>query len=440
MFTRKKAQRWVLILLVCVLFIGLFSSTAYAASGSFWKYNGVELPALPLDYVSYPYACISKYNGSEADSVLYRLVFYDKISRISVGWGTTEITAPAGTQYKGYFIGRDDLTAWQYMERWSGTTTGTATFIMPVSGGQWSFVWSNVDLYNSDGNMVHSGSEPDQTVFPATPQFRVNLPKNYVYQYGMDELAAVLYVDAYITDDNGQLQYTWQKYVNGAWLDLEQYGHSFTPPTNVEGTYRYRCKVINEEGNYINASFSNAVYVMVGTSATLPGGETETISPGDQIIIDQIGDVGDTVTDIKDGIESLPGDITDGIQGVLDNEKTEAESTGNDLVGELTNVIPDIGEAGKQSLQPLIDAISWEGRNPVLTLPALVMPGIDGLWEETVLMPAQNIEFAGYVSMIPWAVRELVQALAMIGCVLYLIKDVYGLIQYFATLRGGHNE
>lgn len=443
MLAWKKAKRWILMLLLCVLFIGLIPGRALAVS-YYWEYNGVFLPALPAAASSYPYACISFLDSDDPDKVDYRLVIYDTVSTLQASWGYDALTMPGVTSgtWKGYYYNVGETDEWQYSETWSGSVTGSSgKYILPVVNSGWSFVWSNVDLYNESGVMVYAGTEPGVTEFPETPRFRVNLPSNYVYQYTLNETPAQLYVDAYVNNASSVLVYAWQRYYDGEWLSVDGgSGQYYTPSTAAEGVVRYRCTVENTNDEMVSVAVSNAVYVVVGESTIIPDDETGTISPGDQVMIDQMGQIKDDVGGIKDSVEQLPEDIQEGMQEVADNERQEAETEGNELIDEMTAVIPDISNEGQASLRPLLSAISYEGRDPVLTMPALVLPSVGGLWEETILLPAQNIEFSGYVELIPIHFRVLVQVICMIAAVLFVIRDIYGLVQYFATLRGGTHE
>ena len=123
------------------------------------NYNGTVLPIIPKS--DFPFACISWNTDDTGTTVCYRLCFYDKVSIVDPGWLGGELLAPQGTSYEGYYIEDIDSDAWIWKDIWSGgPTTGTGTFILPVSGSGWEFVWSNINLYKEDGSLAYSGG-PD---------------------------------------------------------------------------------------------------------------------------------------------------------------------------------------------------------------------------------------------------------------------------------------
>lgn len=435
----KKAKHWILILLVCVLFIGLIPAKASAASikDDIQNVLPTGAPVIPnFDLSEYPVVMVARYGGQ------YRLELWEHVNYYS-----SDVFAGLG-YYFGY--PSNSLSGKYYV--WSTGESSWTLYNYPnshllgylYSTGQYSYadvsniIWSNTTIYHFDGTVAYRSdviSDEPGVGAPAVPQFRVNLPSNYVYQYALNDIPAQLYVDAYVNQSGASVAYTWQRYIVGDWLEVD-YGDShsqyYTPVTSVEGTYRYRCQVTNTVGGRTSYAYSNSVYVLVGSSATVPD---ETISPGDQVIIDQVGQIGDDVGQIKDSIDTLPDDIAGGMQDVLEGEKAVANTQGNQAIQDMIDVIPNIGDAGQASLAPIINAISYTGRDPVLRLPAIVMPAVDGHWQETTLLAAQEVEFAGYLDMIPGQLVLLVQILVVMGVVLYAIKDIYGLISYFATLE-----
>lgn len=128
------------------------------------SYNGVVIAALPQSEL--PYACISRYTEDD-NTTQYRVCFYDKECSVAPSLGMTELLASAGTSYEGYYIENAESDTWIRKDLWSGgPTTDTETFILPISGSGWSFVWSNIDLYTNEGSFAYNGGPDPVPVSP----------------------------------------------------------------------------------------------------------------------------------------------------------------------------------------------------------------------------------------------------------------------------------
>ena len=144
---------------------------------------------------------------------------------------------------------------------------------------------------------------------------------------------------------------------------------------------------------------------------------------------------GDKLDDMNQNIESLPGEIGDQMQGIIDNEKDEAKNEGNKFVDQILDALPDSSQEVLAALKSLPDAMAYTGTDAVLQIPSLVMPAVGDLIPETELWSGGELDFAEYVEMLPSTLLQLVQALFTIAIVLYGVYELKGIISYCLTLR-----
>ena len=150
---------------------------------------------------------------------------------------------------------------------------------------------------------------------------------------------------------------------------------------------------------------------------------------------DKLDDTNDKLDDANDKLDKLPGEVGDEIQGVIDNEKNEAEDSGNKFVDQILDALPDPSTEVLAALKGLTDATSYTGTDAVLPVPALVLPGIDGLFPETVIWEGAELDFGEYMEVVPPALLSLVRSLFTIAIVLFCVYELKGIISYCLTLR-----
>ena len=150
---------------------------------------------------------------------------------------------------------------------------------------------------------------------------------------------------------------------------------------------------------------------------------------------DKLDDTNDKLDDANDKLDKLPGEIGDEIQGVIDNEKNEAEDAGNKFVDQILDALPDPSTEVLAALKGLTDATSYTGTDAVLPIPALVLPGIAGVFPETVIWEGAELDFAEYMNVLPPALLSLVRNLFTIAIVLFCVYELKGIISYCLTLR-----
>lgn len=132
--------------------------------------------------------------------------------------------------------------------------------------------------------------------------------------------------------------------------------------------------------------------------------------------------------------------IIDNQNQLVEQEKTETENSGNDSVNDVSGSVPDKSAGMLSALQSLSNAVSYTGTSAKWTFPQMYIPAIAGVTDRINLNPEMEIDFTYWVNQIPDDIMTLISALATIGLVVFAFKELYGLISYVLTLKGGGNN
>lgn len=143
----------------------------------------------------------------------------------------------------------------------------------------------------------------------------------------------------------------------------------------------------------------------------------------------------DKVSNIDKQLGELPGQIGNEFESVIEQEKEESKEEGNKFVDQILDALPDPSQDVLAALKGLTDATAYSGTDAVLPIPAIVLPGIDGLFPETEIWGGTEFDFGEYVRLLPPALLTLVQALFTIAIVLFCVYELKGIISYCLTLR-----
>lgn len=120
-----------------------------------------------------------------------------------------------------------------------------------------------------------------------------------------------------------------------------------------------------------------------------------------------------------------------------EQEKQEATDEGGEMVDQLTGAMPDESGGFIDALSELAAAMSYEGTEAKLPIPAIDMPAISGLFPSYHLMDESVVDFGAVVQQMPDKVMTLVQVILTLALVVFAFKELYGLISYAMTLKGG---
>lgn len=78
------------------------------------------------------------------------------------------------------------------------------------------------------------------------------------------------------------------------------------------------------------------------------------------------------------------------MESIMDQEKEESKSEGNKFVDQILDKLPDPSQGVLQALGNLTSSVGYTGTDATLQIPAIVLPGIDGLFPETEIWVALN--------------------------------------------------
>lgn len=122
---------------------------------------------------------------------------------------------------------------------------------------------------------------------------------------------------------------------------------------------------------------------------------------------------------------------------VLDEEEDRANKGGNDSVNELGSVIPNDSGGFIDSLSNFVGAMAYDGTECNWEFPALYLPAIQGVMPKINLTDELEIPFEYWISKIPSGILTLVRSLLTIALIVFCFKELYNIISYVLTLRGG---
>ena len=124
-------------------------------------------------------------------------------------------------------------------------------------------------------------------------------------------------------------------------------------------------------------------------------------------------------------------------QSAQRDEKNEASQTGDDGVNELGSVIPNDSQGFIDSIGNLVSSMSYNGTDVGWKFPALKLPAIDGVMPEIKLTEEKEIPFEEWINKIPNGILTLVRSLLTVALIIYCFKELYSIISYVLTLKGG---
>lgn len=121
-----------------------------------------------------------------------------------------------------------------------------------------------------------------------------------------------------------------------------------------------------------------------------------------------------------------------------EQEKNEANSSGNDGVGELTGVIPDYSTGFITGMNKLATSLSYNGTECKWTFPQLYIPAMEGVTSEIPLTDGEwEIDIGSWVQKLPPTILKIIQIVLTVALILYCVKELYDTVQYALTLKSG---
>lgn len=144
-----------------------------------------------------------------------------------------------------------------------------------------------------------------------------------------------------------------------------------------------------------------------------------------------------SIDSIKENDNKNTQSIIDNQNQLAEQEKTETQNSGNDSLNDVSSSVPDKSAGMLSALQSLSNAVSYTGTTANWTFPQMYIPAISGVTDRINLNSEMEIDFAYWVNKIPQDIRTVISALATVGLVIFAFKELYGLISYVLTLKGG---
>lgn len=144
--------------------------------------------------------------------------------------------------------------------------------------------------------------------------------------------------------------------------------------------------------------------------------------------------------DIQSNNDKNTQNIINNQNQLAEQEKTETQNSGNDSVNDVSSSVPDKSAGMLSALQSLSNAVSYTGTVAKWKFPQMYIPAISGVTDRINLNSEMEIDFTYWVNQIPQDIRTILTALATIGLVIFAFKELYGLISYVLTLKGGGNN
>lgn len=131
---------------------------------------------------------------------------------------------------------------------------------------------------------------------------------------------------------------------------------------------------------------------------------------------------------------SLNGVVTGGSAAY---EEQKAQQAANSAVDKASDSIPDKSQGFISGISTLVKSMSYDGTEAYWTFPSIKIPSIAGVTDELVLNPEMKIDFTEWVNKIPSNILEIVQIVCTIALIVFCFKELYSVISYVLTLKGG---
>ena len=268
-------------------------------------------------------------------------------------------------------------------------------------------------------------------------------------------------------------------FIRSSLMDLE-YPENSTYPVNVEGYYYcgngmadlYSLTTFVDTSIQSNGYYAGATIQWSGDVVRIHGyncdvTDVEAKANGDFTFVYGTDSIAhDKLDKIYNSLGTLGGNISSSInsnadkntsaiqsnndkntQSIIDNqnqlaeqEKTETQNSGNNSVNDVSGSVPDKSSGMLSALQSLSNAVSYTGTSAKWTFPQMYIPAISGVTDRINLNNELEIDFTYWINQIPQDIRTIISALSTIGLVVFAFKELYGLISYVLTLKGGGNN
>lgn len=129
--------------------------------------------------------------------------------------------------------------------------------------------------------------------------------------------------------------------------------------------------------------------------------------------------------------------IVDAIENQGKQEEDAANQQGQESIDDATSAIPDNSAGFIAGINALASSMAYTGTDAKWNFPAIKMPAISGVMDELVLSDNMEIDFSYWVQNLPSNILQVVQIICTVALIVYCFKEVYSLISYALTQKGG---
>lgn len=118
-----------------------------------------------------------------------------------------------------------------------------------------------------------------------------------------------------------------------------------------------------------------------------------------------------------------------------ENEKNEAQGSGNSAADDVTSVMPNKSEGFMNAMQSFVGAMSTTNTDCKIKFPGIKVPALEGFFPDTELLSEQEVDISQAINLIPSAIISLIQAITTVGLIVFCFKELYDTISEALTRR-----
>ena len=193
--------------------------------------------------------------------------------------------------------------------------------------------------------------------------------------------------------------------------------------------------VFIEYTGYIPNNFFVRTYYQLNNPTTTYYITDYSFTPIDKGTQDLIDNQNQNAQDIQANQDANTDKIIQSQEQLHENEKNEANNSGNSAADDVAGVMPNESEGFINALRTFTSAMSTTDTECNITFPGIKIPALEGLFPDTTLLEAQEIDFSQALGLIPEDIMKLIRALTTIGLIVFCFKELYATISEALTRR-----
>lgn len=165
-----------------------------------------------------------------------------------------------------------------------------------------------------------------------------------------------------------------------------------------------------------------------------------TLQQNNQASNNIVGSINQGTQDVKDNQDKNTEAIIENDKQLQENEKNEANSTGDSGVSDVQEAIPDYSGNILGAFKELINCFCHSNTDCSFVMPEFKTPAIAGIIPSYKIWDEFSVDFMYYYNLIPKKITFCARFLLNAGVLLWGVYEIYDLIQYVVTLRKGEKE